>query len=151
MFALAFFSDKSGHDEDVTYAEMERRVVFAHELKRMTLQLYRQAAEYAEARGVIVADTKFEFGILRSAPPGHRIIVIDEMLTPDSSRFWPADRYAPGTGPPSFDKQFVRDWLGRQSWDRTPPAPPLPPDVVEGTRKRYVEAYETLTGRSWRD
>ncbi|HZN67588.1 MAG TPA: phosphoribosylaminoimidazolesuccinocarboxamide synthase, partial [Tepidisphaeraceae bacterium] len=108
-----------------------------------TLEIYRGAAAYAESRGVIIADTKFEFGQL----PDGRLILVDEVLTPDSSRFWPADEYQPGRDQPSFDKQFVRNYLEGLDWDKTPPAPPLPPDVVEGTRQRYLEAYEKLTGR----
>ena len=139
---------ESGHDENVSYAEMAaspRGARYAEELRRLTLHLYRRAADYAATRGIVLADTKFEFGML----PDGRVIVIDEMLTPDSSRFWPADQVVPGEEPPSFDKQFVRNWLTEQPWDRTPPAPALPPEVVEGTRGRYVEAYETLTGNRW--
>ena len=112
-------------------------------LRDRTLSLYAQAADYAAQRGVIIADTKFEFGRL----PDGRLILVDEILTPDSSRFWPADQYQPGRDQPSFDKQFVRNWLERQPWDKTPPAPSLPPDVVEGTRRRYLDAYERLTGK----
>jgi phosphoribosylaminoimidazole-succinocarboxamide synthase len=114
-------------------------------LRDRTLRLYWAAADYAASRGVIIADTKFEFGRL----PDGRLILIDEVLTPDSSRFWPADQYQPGHDQPSFDKQFVRNHLEAQPWNKTPPAPPLPHDVVAGTRKRYVEAYERLTGRKW--
>ena len=92
--------------------------------------------------GIIIADTKFEFGVYEG-----KLILIDEVLTPDSSRFWPADQYAPGRSQPSFDKQFVRNWLEQQAWDKTPPAPRLPEDVVAGTRQRYIDAYERLTGR----
>ena len=138
---------ETGHDENITFMQMQSTVgdEIALKLRNATLALYNRAAAYAAERGVIVADTKFEFGQL----PGGEIIVIDEMLTPDSSRFWPADQYQAGQEPPSFDKQFVRDWLSRQKWDKQPPAPALPADVVEGTRKRYIEAYEKLTGRSW--
>ena len=138
----------SGHDENVSFADMAaspRGAKYAEDLRRLTLHLYRRAADYAATRGIILADTKFEFGTL----PDGRIIVIDEMLTPDSSRFWPAAQVVPGREPPSFDKQFVRNWLTHQPWDRTPPAPALPADVVEGTRQRYVEAYKMLTGKRW--
>ena len=141
--------EESGHDVTVSFEETARRVgpELANELRRRTLSLYAQAAEYAAGHGVIIADTKFEFGTL----PDGRIILIDEILTPDSSRFWPADQYEPGHDQPSYDKQFVRNWLERQPWDKTPPAPALPPDVVEGTRRRYLEAYERLTGTAFGD
>jgi phosphoribosylaminoimidazole-succinocarboxamide synthase len=137
--------EDSGHDINISYEEAAARVgeETASVLRDRTLSLYSQAADYAADRGVIIADTKFEFGRL----PDGRLILIDEILTPDSSRFWPADQYQPGRDQPSFDKQFVRNWLERQPWDKTPPAPALPPDVVEGTRWRYLEAYERLTGR----
>jgi phosphoribosylaminoimidazole-succinocarboxamide synthase len=137
--------EESGHDINISYEEAAARVgtETASVLRDRTLSLYSQAADYAAARGVIIADTKFEFGRL----PDGRLILIDEILTPDSSRFWPADQYQPGRDQPSFDKQFVRNWLERQPWDKTPPAPTLPPEVVEGTRQRYLEAYEHLTGR----
>jgi phosphoribosylaminoimidazole-succinocarboxamide synthase len=137
--------EESGHDINVSYDETVRRVgeSLARELRERTLSLYTQAADYAATRGVIIADTKFEFGQL----PDGKLILIDEILTPDSSRFWPLDEYEAGHDQPSFDKQFVRNWLERQPWDKTPPAPPLPLDVVEGTRQRYLEAYERLTGQ----
>jgi phosphoribosylaminoimidazole-succinocarboxamide synthase len=137
--------EESGHDINVSFEEAARRVgaETAAMLRDRTLSLYTQAADYAAQRGVIIADTKFEFGRL----PDGRLILIDEILTPDSSRFWPADQYQPGRDQPSFDKQFVRNWLERQPWNKTPPAPSLPPDVVEGTRRRYLEAYERLTGK----
>ena len=139
--------EESGHDINVSYEETVRRVgeEIASMLRQRTLALYTQAADYAATRGVIIADTKFEFGQL----PDGRLILIDEVLTPDSSRFWPADQYEPGRDQPSFDKQFVRNWLESQPWDKTPPAPRLPDDVVEGTRRRYAEAYEKLTGFYW--
>lgn len=137
--------EEEGHDINISYEEMVTRVGrdISATLRDRTLSLYGQAAEYAATRGVIIADTKFEFGQL----PDGRLILIDEVLTPDSSRFWPADEYSPGRDQPSFDKQFVRNYLEAQPWDKTPPAPRLPDDVVEGTRKRYLEAYEKLTGR----
>jgi phosphoribosylaminoimidazole-succinocarboxamide synthase len=138
--------EETGHDVNVSLEEAARRVGadVANILRDRTLSLYSQAADYAAGRGVIIADTKFEFGRL----PDGRIILIDEVLTPDSSRFWPADQYAPGRDQPSFDKQFVRNWLESQPWDKTPPAPALPEDVVQGTRRRYLEAYERLTGKA---
>ena len=128
----------------MSYEQTVNRVgePIASELRDRTLSLYAQAAAYALERGVIIADTKFEFGKL----PGDRLILIDEVLTPDSSRFWPADEYEPGHDQPSFDKQFVRNWLEKQPWDKSPPAPRLPDDVVAGTRGRYLEAYKRLTG-----
>ena len=135
---------EQGHDENIPF---ERVVAgqgerMAGELRDRTLDLYRRAADYAATRGIIVADTKFEFGLIDG-----KLTLVDEVLTPDSSRFWPADGYAPGREQPSFDKLFVRDWLGRQTWDKAPPAPRLPVEVIAGTRARYLEAYERLTGR----
>jgi phosphoribosylaminoimidazole-succinocarboxamide synthase len=137
--------EESGHDINISFGEAATRIgkETADRLKDLTLPIYTWAADYARQRGVIIADTKFEFGFL----PDQSIVLIDEVLTPDSSRFWPADQYEPGHDQPSFDKQFVRNWLESQRWDKTPPAPVLPPEVVEGTRKRYVEAYELLTGK----
>jgi phosphoribosylaminoimidazole-succinocarboxamide synthase len=112
------------------------------EIERLSIELYRTAADYALERGIIIADTKFEFGV----DDQDRIVIGDEVLTPDSSRFWPVDEYAPGGSPPSYDKQYVRDWLETLDWDKTPPGPEIPADVVAGTRARYVEAYERLTG-----
>ena len=112
------------------------------EIERISIELYRTAADYALERGIIIADTKFEFGVDEQ----ERIVIGDEVLTPDSSRFWPVDEYAPGGSPPSYDKQYVRDWLETLDWDKTPPGPEIPANVVEGTRARYVEAYERLTG-----
>jgi phosphoribosylaminoimidazole-succinocarboxamide synthase len=139
--------EESGHDLNIDFAETAQRIGLdlAEELKRRTLALYSKAAAHALPLGVILADTKFEFGTL----PDGKLILIDEVLTPDSSRFWPADEYAPGRDQPSFDKQYVRNYLEKESWNKMPPAPPLPAEVVEGTRKRYVHAYEMLTGRKW--
>jgi phosphoribosylaminoimidazole-succinocarboxamide synthase len=106
------------------------------------VKIYRFASDYARRRGIIIADTKFEFGLLDG-----KLILIDEILTPDSSRFWPADQYRPGQGQPSFDKQFVRDYLETLDWNKTPPAPALPPEVVARTQAKYLEAYERLTGQ----
>ena len=146
--------EESGHDVNVDFAETAKRVgdALAADLRDRTLSIYRRAADHARTRGVIIADTKFEFGLIPAAPGGEpdKLILVDEILTPDSSRFWPADKYEPGRDQPSFDKQYVRNWLeGQQSWDKTPPAPTLPPDVVANTRAKYVEAYETLTGKRW--
>ena len=136
-----------GHDQNISFDTMRQSIdpALADRLKSLTLSLYRFAADRALNRGVIIADTKFEFG---QTPQGE-LIVIDEMLTPDSSRFWPADQYVAGRDQPSFDKQFVRNWLETQTWNKNPPAPALPPDVVDGTRRRYIEAYELLTGKTW--
>jgi phosphoribosylaminoimidazole-succinocarboxamide synthase len=138
--------EESGHDINISFAETVKRIgaPLAQELSERTLWLYQNAADYAATRGVIIADTKFEFGQL----PDGKLILVDEILTPDSSRFWPADQYQPGRDQPSFDKQFVRNWLETQPWDKTPPAPALPDDVVQGTRNRYLEAYVQLTGNT---
>lgn len=137
--------EESGHDINISYEQTAARIgeATASELRNRTLSLYSQAADYAAARGVLIADTKFEFGRLDDG----RLILIDEVLTPDSSRFWPADEYEPGHDQPSFDKQFVRNWLESQPWDKTPPAPALPADIIEGTRRRYLEAYSKLVGQ----
>ena len=133
----------AGHDLPLTPAETRELVGIglAEKLKELTLTIYERAAAIALDRGIILADTKFEFGFCQG-----ELILIDEVCTPDSSRFWPADRYAPGGPQPSFDKQYVRDWLDASGWDREPPAPELPLDVVEQTASRYREAYERLTG-----
>ena len=135
--------EESGHDQNISIDRMGEIVGrdLANRLRDRTLSIYQQAADYAASRGIIIADTKFEFGL-----DGDRIVWIDEALTPDSSRFWPADQYAVGSNPPSFDKQFVRDWLESTGWDKNPPAPELPADVVEKTREKYIAAYEQLTG-----
>lgn len=138
--------EESGHDINISFDEMVNRVgkELAQTLRDRTLALYTAAADYAAKHGVIIADTKFEFGQLADGS----VIVVDEVLTPDSSRFWPADKYQPGKDQPSFDKQYVRDYLTSQPWDKTPPAPTLPPEVVQGTRERYLEAYRLLTGKA---
>jgi phosphoribosylaminoimidazole-succinocarboxamide synthase len=138
--------EETGHDINISFEEMVQRVGagLADELREKTLRIYTQAADYAAKHGVIIADTKFEFGKL----PDGRVILIDEILTPDSSRFWPADEYEPGHDQPSYDKQFVRNWLESRDWNKKPPAPELPHEVIEGTRKRYLEAYQHLTGVS---
>src|SRR5207237_299363 len=133
----------SGHDEDITRAQLADALGadLAKQLEDVTLALYRHAHAYAMSRGLILADTKFEFGLLDG-----KLILIDEALTPDSSRYWDAATYRPGTAPPSYDKQFVRDHLSAQGWDREPPGPELPADVVRGTRERYLACYRRLTG-----
>lgn len=137
---------ESGHDENLT--EAETRSVIGDELyerlKHTSIGVYLEAAAYAAERGVILADTKFEFGFSDG-----ELLLIDEVLTPDSSRYWPADQWTPGQPVPSYDKQFVRDWLDETGWDHTPPAPHLPTTVIDGTRAKYVEAYEKLTGASF--
>ena len=135
---------QTGHDENITRAQASALVGEARlaAVERLSLSLYRFASDYARERGIIIADTKFELGLDRDG----RIVIGDEALTPDSSRFWPADGYAPGGPQPSFDKQFVRDYCEQTGWDKTPPGPELPPEVVSGTRARYVEAFERLTG-----
>jgi phosphoribosylaminoimidazole-succinocarboxamide synthase len=135
--------EDSGHDINISFEDMATRVgrELAENLRRLTLDLYRQAAEYARGKGIIIADTKFEWGLLGS----NDVILIDEVLTPDSSRFWPADQYRTGMSPPSFDKQFVRDWLETTAWDKNSPPPPLPTDIVAKTRGKYIEALERLT------
>jgi phosphoribosylaminoimidazole-succinocarboxamide synthase len=135
--------EESGHDINISYEQMSKIVGhdLAHELRSLTLMLYTQAAAYALTRGIIIADTKFEFGLADG-----KVVWIDEALTPDSSRFWPADQYAVGSNPPSYDKQFTRDWLETTGWDKNPPAPELPQDVVLKTREKYIDAYRALTG-----
>jgi len=135
----------TGHDENISFEETVSRIgrPLAERLRDTSITLYRRAAEHATARGIIIADTKFEFGLLKD-----ELIWIDEALTPDSSRFWPADRYSPGKAQPSFDKQYVRDYLERIGWNKQPPAPALPPDVVAGTRDKYREAYQRITGHA---
>src|SRR5262249_54843644 len=133
--------EEQGHDINITWEQMKGITGPAEEARRMSLEIYCRAAEYARGRGIIIADTKFEWGQL----PDGRLILIDEVLTPDSSRFWPEGQYRPGTSPPSFDKQFVRDWLETTGWDKNSPPPELPAEVVERTRAKYLEAYERLS------
>jgi phosphoribosylaminoimidazole-succinocarboxamide synthase len=135
--------EETGHDINISFERMAAIVGadLATKLRDLTLSIYDEAAAFALTRGIIIADTKFEFG-LRDG----EVVWIDEALTPDSSRFWPADQYAVGKNPPSYDKQFVRDWLESTSWDKEPPAPELPAEVVEKTRSKYLEAYRQLTG-----
>ena len=133
----------AGHDENISFDDVVARVggARAEQLRSVSLEIYRRAAAYAEPRGILLADTKFEFGLI-----GDQLIWIDEALTPDSSRFWPAREYQPGRSQPSFDKQYVRDYLESIGWNKQPPGPPLPPDVVERTRAKYREAYRLLAG-----
>jgi phosphoribosylaminoimidazole-succinocarboxamide synthase len=136
---------ETGHDENIPFERAEALVgsEVAARVRELSLRIYGLARAYARERGIIIADTKFEFGVHEG-----QLLLIDEVLTPDSSRFWPADGYEVGRGQASFDKQFVRDYLLTLDWDRTPPAPALPPEIVERTRAKYFEAYERLTGRS---
>jgi phosphoribosylaminoimidazole-succinocarboxamide synthase len=150
IFTPATKAEVGDHDENVSYEEVARQVgaETAAQLRQLTLAVYSRARDIARERGIILADTKFEFGY-----DGDRLVLADEVLTPDSSRFWPADSWQPGRPQPSYDKQFVRDWLTspESGWDRTgeQPPPPLPEQVVEATRAKYIEAYERLTGTSW--
>ena len=134
---------ESGHDENISFDRMSHLIGgdAADQLCQLSMKIYTAAAEFARTRGILIADTKFEFGRVDD-----QIILIDEVLTPDSSRFWPADQYCPGGSQPSFDKQFVRDWLESTPWDKNSPPPDLPDDVVRKTRDKYIDAYERLTG-----
>jgi phosphoribosylaminoimidazole-succinocarboxamide synthase len=140
---------ESGHDVNISEAEAARLVgaPLIARLKALTLEIYRRGAAHAEAKGIIVADTKFEFGLVGAGDPATDVVLIDEVLTPDSSRFWPSAAYEPGHGQPSFDKQFVRDYLETIRWNKQPPVPTLPDDVVRRTREKYVEAYRLLSDR----
>jgi phosphoribosylaminoimidazole-succinocarboxamide synthase len=148
IFTPATKAEMGLHDENISEAEAGRRVGVdtIRRLKDLSLEIYRRAADYASRRGLIVCDTKFEFGLIDG-----RITLVDEVLTPDSSRFWPADQYSPGKPQPSYDKQFVRDYLEQIGFDKRPPGPALPPDVVRGTRAKYVEALTRITGLPLRD
>ncbi len=135
--------EESGHDINISFEEMCNRIgrETAETLRDRSIDIYTRAREYAKTRGILIADTKFEWGWHDG-----ELLLIDEVLTPDSSRFWPAEEYEPGHPQPSFDKQFVREWLSDTDWDKNSPPPALPPDIVERTRKKYIEAYERLTG-----
>ncbi|WP_052665315.1 phosphoribosylaminoimidazolesuccinocarboxamide synthase [Nitriliruptor alkaliphilus] len=148
IFTPATKAEQGEHDENVSFEVVAAALGddVADDLRERSLALYAEAAAHATERGIILADTKFEFG-LRDG----QVLLADEVLTPDSSRYWPADEWAPGATPPSFDKQFVRDFATSTGWDKTPPAPALPDDVVTATRARYIEAYERLTGRRFTD
>lgn len=150
IFTPAAKADIGEHDENISYAEMENRIgrELAAKMREISIKLYQTAADYAATRGIIIADTKFEFGL----DDNGTLHLMDEVLTADSSRFWPADSYAPGSSPPSFDKQFVRDYLeGLKDWNKSPPAPALPPDVIAKTGAKYREALQRLTGESLKD
>jgi phosphoribosylaminoimidazole-succinocarboxamide synthase len=147
IFTPATKAEVGDHDENIDFDRAAEAVgdrALMEELRRISVELYEHAAGHAAERGIILADTKFEFG----ASPGAEVVLGDEVLTPDSSRFWPADSYEPGRPQHSFDKQYVRDWLDQSGWDHTPPGPDLPDDVVANTRAKYVEAYERITGRT---
>ncbi len=135
---------EAGHDENISFAQAQQIVgaELANQARDLSLKIYQAGRDYARQRGIIIADTKFEFGLFED-----KLILIDEVLTPDSSRFWPADQYKPGQGQPSFDKQFVRDYLETLDWDKTPPGPRLPDEVVAKTSAKYLDAYERLTGK----
>ena len=143
---------ESGHDINISEAEAGRLVgaPLIARLKALTLEIYRRGTVHAESKGIIIADTKFEFGLVGAGDPATDVVLIDEVLPPDSSRFGPMDRYEPGHGQPSFDKQFVRDYLEEIRWNKQPPVPSLPDDVVRRTRDKYVEAYRLLSGRELR-
>lgn len=146
IFTPATKAELGEHDENIDFdraCEVVGSRPLMEELRRVSIELYEHARAHAYGRGIILADTKFEFG----AAPGAEIVLGDEVLTPDSSRFWPADDYEPGRGQASFDKQYVRDYLDEQGWDHSPPAPPLPAEVIAGTTAKYREAYERITGR----
>jgi phosphoribosylaminoimidazole-succinocarboxamide synthase len=159
MFTPATKAPEGMHDENIAFVEMQSLVgaELAELLRQRSLDIYARGARQALTRGIIIADTKFEFGLLESAEEdggpadidGDWVILIDEVMTPDSSRFWPADGYHAGSSQPSFDKQFVRDWLSQSGWDKNSPPPELPPDVVEHTRAKYIEAYERITGEKF--
>jgi phosphoribosylaminoimidazole-succinocarboxamide synthase len=145
IFTPATKAEIGDHDENVDFeraAEIVGDRELLEELRRLSIAIYEIGAAHARERGILLADTKLEFG----RRPDGTIVLGDEVLTPDSSRFWPADGYEPGRGQPSFDKQYVRDWASASGWDKSPPAPEIPGDVVEGTRARYVDAYERITG-----
>jgi phosphoribosylaminoimidazole-succinocarboxamide synthase len=143
LFTPSTKAELGAHDENITLADAKSRIGegLLKKIQELSLSIYSRGRDLAAERGIIIADTKFEFGL-----DGKDILLIDEVLTPDSSRFWPADRYAPGKSQPSFDKQYLRDWLSSTDWDKTPPPPALPPEVVAETQKKYLEAYELLTG-----
>ena len=148
IFTPATKAEVGLHDENITFTQAEASIgkERARELRRLTLELYKFASEYAKSRGIIIADTKFEFGVDKAGD----ITLADEALTPDSSRFWPAESWRPGGAQPSYDKQYLRDWLTGIGWDKQSPPPPLPDEVVEKTRARYSEAYAALTGEKFR-
>jgi phosphoribosylaminoimidazole-succinocarboxamide synthase len=139
----------SGHDVNISEEDAGRLVgrELVARLKALTLEIYRRGVEHADAKGIIIADTKFEFGLVGAGDPARDVVLIDEVLTPDSSRFWPKAQYSAGQGQPSFDKQYVRDYLEEIRWNKQPPVPTLPDEVVRRTRDKYLEAFRLLTGR----
>ncbi len=143
LFTPSTKADLGAHDENITLADAKSRIGdgLLKKIQELSLAIYSRGRDLAAQRGIIIADTKFEFGLNEKD-----ILLIDEVLTPDSSRFWPADKYVPGQAQPSFDKQFLRDWLSGTGWDKTPPPPTLPAEVIAETQKKYLEAYELLTG-----
>jgi phosphoribosylaminoimidazole-succinocarboxamide synthase len=140
---------ESGHDENISETQAAGIIGadLVARLKRLTLEIYRRGVAHAETKGIIIADTKFEFGLVDAGNPATDVVLIDEVLTPDSSRFWPKDQYRPGGAVPSYDKQFVRDYLEEIKWNKQPPVPSLPDDVIRRTRDKYVEAFTRLSGR----
>lgn len=146
IFTPATKAEQGEHDENISYDRMCEQIgpELSKQLSQRAIDLYTRGADYARGRGIIIADTKFEFGMVDD-----ELILIDEVLTPDSSRFWPADRYKPGKGQPSYDKQFVRDWLLQSGWDKNSQPPELPAEIVERTRDKYIEAFEQLTGEKF--
>jgi phosphoribosylaminoimidazole-succinocarboxamide synthase len=149
IFTPSSKADAGEHDENISFSEVEAKVgpALARQVREVSIQLYREAADYARERGIIIADTKFEFGLDEDG----KLVLIDEVLTADSSRFWPADQYRPDSSPPSYDKQFVRDYLETLSWNKKPPPPRLPADVIEKTADKYREALKRLTGKDLED
>ena len=146
IFTPATKAEQGEHDENISYEQMCERIgpELSKQLSQRSVDLYTAGANYARGRGIIIADTKFEFGLLDD-----ELILIDEVMTPDSSRFWPADQYKPGKGQPSYDKQFVRDWLLQSGWDKNSQPPELPSEIVEKTRDKYIEAFEQMTGEKF--
>jgi len=145
LFTPSTKADMGDHDENISVATMEEQMgkEFTAKIAGISMELYSRAADFARSKGIIIADTKFELGML-----GDKLILIDEVLTPDSSRFWPLDEYTPGKGQPSFDKQFLRDYLSTLDWDKNPPAPKVPQDIIDKTKARYEEALEKITKKS---
>jgi len=146
IFTPSTKAEIGSHDENISFERLVEIIgsQAAEDLRRLSVEVYSRAREHAATRGIIIADTKFEFGLI-----GGRITLVDEVLTPDSSRFWPAAEYEPGHGQPSFDKQFVRDWLEASGWNKTPPAPSLPADIVNATSGKYIQAFELITGETF--
>lgn len=146
LFTPSTKAEIGTHDENISFEQLDEIVGAdrADALRSTSVSLYSAARNHAASRGIIIADTKFELGLVDG-----ELTLVDEVLTPDSSRFWPADDYEPGGSQASFDKQYVRDWLEASGWDKTPPAPTLPPDVIKGTSERYIQAYELITGQSF--